>query len=258
MPKLFISDIDGCISEPYRPMDQPALMQLAREVEKGGSLGNNPIFPAFSLCSGRPFPYVECLAQVLDVRVPVLFESGGGMFDPVTAEVMWSARLTDEILCQIAEVETWFVRDGIAGTSMIFDYAKRTQAGVIGPDPNEIIACTPRIKRFVADNEFDLLVQPTHLSIDVVPEGITKDTGIAWLADVLDIDLSEIAYIGDSIGDLAALQVVGHSFAPQNAIDALKEAVDTVTAPRIAGVLEALKLCTERNQQKVEFVKTKR
>ena len=258
MVQLFVSDIDGCLSEPYDRMDLPALVRLADYVDRGGAVGSDPIYPAFSICSGRPLPYVECLTQMLGIRVPVLFESGGGMFDPRTAEVIWSPLLTDSLRKQLDEVEAWMIHEGIPGTSMVYDYAKRTQAGVIGPDHDEITACIPRVQHFVDANGFDLLVQPTHLSIDVVATGITKEIGLDWLADTVDISTHQFAYIGDSIGDLAALQRVGHSFAPENAIDQVKSSVDVVTPPRAQGVLKAVETCILKNQQKSEFERTKR
>ena len=256
MIKLFVSDIDGCLSEPYDRMDLPAIVQLAEHVRLGATPGGK--HPAFSICSGRPFPYVECISQLLGVNTPVLFESGGGLFDPSTAAVSWSPRLTADIRKQIDEVSAWMIRDGIPGTSMIYDYAKRTQAGVIGPIHDEIVALVPRVQQFVADHGFDLLVQPTHLSIDVVPVGITKEIGLQWLSDILDIPLQHMAYIGDSIGDLAALNLVGHSFAPENAMEDVKRSGAKVTAARIEGVLEAMDICIEKNRSGVELSKAKR
>lgn len=257
MIQLFVSDIDGCLSEPYQRVDLPLLVELAALVEKGKGIGEHAVMPAFSLCSGRPFPYVECVAQMLGVTQPVLFESGGGMFNPVTAKVSWSPYLTDEVRREVDEVAAWMLKDCVPGSSMIFDYAKRTQAGVIGPDPDEIAAHVPLVRDFVARQKLSLHVMPTFLSIDVIPEGITKDTGMAWLARTMNVSLSEIAYIGDSIGDIDALKTVGLSFAPENAMDEVKGEVNHITGPRLQGVLEAVGLCAQRNQERADAVAIK-
>lgn len=257
MIKLFISDIDGCISEPYQAMHLPALNKLAALAMEGGVMGGTgeaePIVPALSLCSGRPMPYVECVAQVLGIQMPVLFESGGGIFDPVNARVHWSPHLTTEVQQQVREVTQWLQHDCVPGTSMVVDYAKRAHAGVIGPDPTEIIAAIPKVKQFVEDTGLDFDVLPTHLSVDIIPAGITKETGMKWLASELSLDLDEMAYIGDSLGDLKALQLVGHSFAPENAKDVVREGVECVTSAGIHGVLDAIKICMDRNQQTIEI-----
>ncbi|HEX7069182.1 MAG TPA: HAD family phosphatase, partial [Rhodothermales bacterium] len=87
MIRLFVSDIDGCLSEAYRPYDIPAFSRLAAMVADAGGLGDKPGIPAFSLCSGRAFAYVEAMTQLLGISTPVLFEAGGGIFDPVAVRV---------------------------------------------------------------------------------------------------------------------------------------------------------------------------
>ncbi len=253
MIRLFISDIDGCLSEPYQAMDLEALSTVASFAERGGQIGSDAQVPALSICSGRPMSYVECLTQVLGISVPVLFESGGGLFDPRNARVCWSPYLTREVQLQVQEVTQWLEKECVPGTSMIVDYAKRAHAGVIGPDPEEVLAAIPNVQRFVEDTGLAFNVLPTHLSIDVIPHGITKETGMQWLAEELNLSLSEIAYIGDSLGDLKSLRMVGTSFAPDNARDVVKEEVDMVTSAGIAGVLDALKISVERNQQSIEI-----
>lgn len=253
MVRLFISDIDGCLSEPYQIMDIDRLVELSILVKQGGALDQHPFIPAFSLCSGRPIPYVECIAQLLGVVEPVLFESGGGMFNPKTAEVQWNPRITPTVRTQIDHVSNWMINHCLNGTSMVFDYAKRTQAGLIGPIHEEIADTIPRVVDFVEENGFDLMVQPTHLSIDVVPVGMTKEFGMHWLAEQRGTKLDEMAYIGDSVSDVEALKLVGHSFAPENAGPPVKDAVDTVTAYQAQGVLDALKTCIKKNQDEREL-----
>ena len=257
MTKLFISDIDGCISQPYKSMDAAGIAALTVLAQQGGVLGSHAIYPALSLCSGRPMPYVECLTQALGLQMPVLFESGGGIFDPVNARITWSPHLTPDVVKQVREVTLWFETSCVPGTAMVVDYAKRAHAGIIGPDPAEIQAAIPRVEAFVQDAGLDFDVLPTHLSIDVVPKGITKETGMVWLLESLGLSFDEIAYIGDSMGDLEALKLAGRSFAPENAKTVVKEAVDQVVPAQIDGVLAAIKMCADRNQQTLEIEELK-
>ena len=257
MTKLFISDIDGCIAQPYKPMDASGIAALTKLAQQGGALGSDAVYPALSLCSGRPMPYVECLTQVLGLQLPVLFESGGGIFDPVNARITWSPHLTPDVVKQVREVTRWFETDCVPGTLMVVDYAKRAHAGIIGPNPAEITAAIPDVEAFVASAGLDFDVLPTHLSIDVVPKGITKETGMQWLLDTLALSFDDIAYIGDSQGDLEALKLAGRSFAPENAKSVVKEAVDLVVPAQIDGVLAAIKMCIDRNQQTFEIEELK-
>ena len=253
MIQLFVSDIDGCLSEPYQPMNLPLLADIAQLVAEGGQLGSHPVIPAFSLCSGRPMTYVECITQLLGVQMPVLFESGGGMFDPVKAQVTWHPNLTPEVKEQVREVTLWLEKDCVPGTSLVLDYAKRAHAGVIAPDPEEILRTVPIVSQFVETSGLAFDVFPTHLSIDVIPRGISKENGMQWLASALSLDLGKIAYIGDSLGDLQALRIVGASFAPENAKNVVNEEVSLVTSTHTQGVLDAMLHCQARNQQTIEI-----
>jgi HAD superfamily hydrolase (TIGR01484 family) len=246
--KVFVTDIDGCLATPYEPYDLEGFATLRRLVGNAGPPTADHPAPAVSVCSGRPYPYVEAITQALAVTVPVLFEGGGGRFDPVAAQATWNPALTDEIEAEIEEVRHWFVTECVPGTKMSIDHAKRTQAGVVSPDPDDITALRPRAEAFVAENVPDLRVFSTKVSIDVVPPGITKKTGLEWLTDHLGVDMSAVAYIGDADSDLEALAAAGMSFAPANADEEVLRTVDHVTDGAVLdGTLEAYRWCRTQN-----------
>lgn len=243
MIELFITDIDGCLAVPYEPYDLESLDTLRCSADK------NRASPALSICSGRSYPYVEAMTQALGLTTPVLFEAGGGRFDPVAAQTTWSPQLTDEVEAQLQAVQHWFVTECIPGTRLSLDHAKRTQAGVVSPEVDEIRALHPRTEQFVAEETPGLHVFSTDISVDVVPPGITKRDGIEWLAEHLGLDLEEMAYIGDAESDLAALEAVGLSFAPTNADEDVRRRVDHVTEGAvIEGTLEAYRYCRAQNE----------
>jgi len=192
---------------------------------------------------------VEALSQTLGLVVPVIFESGGGMFDPISARVVWHPSFSDELREEVEALGRWMIAHCIPGTSLLFDFAKRTQPGMISPDPAEIIRWLPVVEERVARHHPRLTVHHTRVSIDVLPEGIGKRIGMAWMAEQLNVSLTDIAYIGDSGGDIETLAAVGTSFAPENAIDAVKSVVQRITAPRIAGVVEAYEACVTHNDR---------
>ena len=249
MIKLFVTDIDGCLAQPYQPYDLEGLSSFRRYVNDAGNPADEVVAPALTLCSGRPFPYVEAMTQVLDLTVPVLFEGGGGRYDPVEARTTWSPALTDEIESEMEEVRHWFVTECIPGTKLTLDYAKRTQAGVLSPIPDEIVETRARTEEFVNANVPDLRVFSTDVSVDVVPPNITKRNGVEWLTEYLDLELSEVAYIGDADSDLGALSIVGTSFAPANADEEVLKSADHVTEGHVLnGTIEAYRYCLDQNQ----------
>ncbi len=74
MIKLFITDLDGCIAHPFLSPDWEALSKL-KELNRLSK--EREEIPALTICSGRPFPYVEAIGQWLGVEAPMIFESGG-------------------------------------------------------------------------------------------------------------------------------------------------------------------------------------
>jgi len=243
MIKLFVTDIDGCLSEPYAPYDLDGFATLRRLAQEAGLIGEGEA-PSLSVCSGRAYPYVEAITQALHVRTPVLFEGGGGRFDPEAAQTTWNPAFTEAIEAEIDAVRHWFVTEITPGTSLSLDHAKRTQAGVVSPDPGVIADVRRQTEQFVADEAPDLQVFATDVSVDVVPPGITKRSGLDGLADHLDLSMNEMAYIGDTEADLEALSAVGTSFAPTNADAAVRERVDHVTDGSVMeGTIAAYRAC---------------
>ena len=76
--RLFISDIDGCLSAPFEPYNLKQLTELRRKVVDE----RDATTPAFTICTGRPLAYVEAMVQAIGFYYPVLFEGGGGIYDP--------------------------------------------------------------------------------------------------------------------------------------------------------------------------------
>lgn len=250
MIRLFISDIDGCLAEPYQPFDLDRFQELAHLIRQAGQPGAHATWPAFSICSGRPYPYVEAVTQVLGVQVPVLFEAGAGMFDPREVVVRWHPNFTDELAEQVEALRHWMVTHCIPGTSLMLDIGKRTQAGVVGPDTEEILRLLPKVEEYVATHFPAFHVFHTHISIDVVPRGLTKREGVQWLIETLGLQAEEVAYIGDSNGDLGALDLVGYAFAPANAAESVRQQVSYVMeGTDIEGVLAAYRWCIGHNAQ---------
>ena len=245
MIRLFLSDIDGCLSEPYRAWDLDrlaALRALAREAEgEGLQLG---------LLTGRAYPYAEAVAQALDLRGPALFESGAGWFDLPSALSRYSPVFTDEVERRLAMARRFLMQKVDRSPALSYDYGKRAQVGVVSPDQEEIKALYPEVVAFVEAEVPELVAFSTPISIDVVSADLTKRAALEWVAREEGIDVSEMAFIGDTGGDIPALDLVGRSFAPANAQAAVKERVDVVTdSGCLAGVIEAVQACLDANRQ---------
>ncbi|MBO6587209.1 MAG: HAD hydrolase family protein [Gracilimonas sp.] len=237
MIKLFITDLDGCISHPFVSPNWEAvtkikeLNQRSREEEE---------IPALTICSGRPFPYVECVAQWLDVNIPMVFESGGGMYDFNTNEITWNPHFNDEAKAAVAEIQDWINGTLVKNYKGTYpEFAKYTDVGLVNPDPSKVALMHQEVLNYVPERYPMFEVHATDISVNIILKKANKGVGIRLLCELLEIDLNEVAYIGDSSGDMPGLEIVGKSFAPINAKSFVKDAVDQVTKETTEGVLEA-------------------
>jgi hydroxymethylpyrimidine pyrophosphatase-like HAD family hydrolase len=244
--RLFLTDIDGCLSEPYDDYDLDGFAKLRAWVAKAE---HDPTLPVLGICSGRAYAYVEAVAQALALRGPALFESGGGRFDLPEARIRWSEALTEEVEAQLDAVRAFFHREIVPRGGFNFDYGKRAQVGVVCLDPLKLAVAIADTERHVEDAYPELMVAHTRVSIDVVPRVLNKRVAVEEVAREEGFQLEEIAFIGDTVGDIVALEVVGASFAPANAQREVIERVDVVTAGSVLdGVIEAYGWCVEHNR----------
>ena len=236
MTKLFVSDIDGCLAMPYEPYRLDRLSELARRIKAPGA-------PAFSICTGRAYAYTEAVTQLLGVTSPVLFESGGGMFELETGQSRLHPLFNLELRKEIDAIRS-FMESVVADyPGMSMDYAKQTQAASVGTEDQGLYEALERIREWTGKRYPQHNVFHTHISIDVVPAGFTKGDGLAWLAEMTGVPVEQMAFIGDSNGDLPAIDACGHSFAPSNASDEVKARVDHVSMHSdVDAVIEAYDL----------------
>ena len=246
MIKLFLADIDGCLSEPYAPFRLDAFRQLRAW---GKRAETDPAYPRLGICSGRAYAYVEATAQALGLRAPALFESGGGRFDLADARITWSPAVTPEVEAELDACRRYLLSEVVGRTPGItLDYGKRTQAGVVGPVPGLCDPYLARVVAWAAEHAPGLRVYHTSHSIDAVPAALTKVEALRWLAGADGLALGEVAFIGDSDGDAEAIAACGWGFAPANGAAAARDAADVVTGGAVMdGVLEAYRACLTRN-----------
>ena len=251
MVRLFLSDIDDCLTEPFAPYDLVLLSEVQRRAQAARGVGETG-HPAVSLLSGRAHGYVEAFAQLLGTHVPVFFEAGAGAFDRASGRTFWHPALTADIEASLTDVRAWLLRDLLPSEpALAFDYGKRAQVGVIGPDRAAIDRVAVRVKARVAEAHPGLVAFATPVSVDVMSAALTKREAIGWIAQMTGVAPSEMAYVGDSEGDVGALASVGFSFAPSNAAPAVRQNVRCVTqSARTRGVIEAYDWCVAgaRNQ----------
>ncbi|MDR9416137.1 MAG: HAD-IIB family hydrolase [Gracilimonas sp.] len=245
MIKLFITDLDGCISHPFKTPNWEHISEIRKLNQESRT---NETIPALTICSGRPFPYVEAVGQWLDVEVPVVFESGGGMYDIKTNEITWNPHFDEDAREAVLEIKDWIENVLIKNYEGTYpEFAKYTDAGLVNPDPAKVKKMHDELLNFVPKRFPMFEIHATEISVNVILKKANKGIGITHLSEDLELDLEETAYIGDSSGDIPGLKIVGRSFAPQNAASFVKKVVDHEVGEATLGVLEAYKMLIDFN-----------
>ena len=242
MIKLFITDLDGCVTDPFITPDWDAFSKI-RELNLASK--EDKSIPPLSICTGRPMPYAEAMAQVLGIRIPFIFESGGGMYDVEKNKITWSEALTKQAKKEVLEIKEWSKEHLIKpNNAAISEFAKFTDIGIIHQD-------TPTIDEMydIAKNYPLFEVHKTIVSVNIILKKANKGEGISMLCSHFGYKLEEVAYIGDSSGDIPGLKIVGMPFAPSNAAQITKDVAKVTVGQSTNGVLEAYNEIIESNRK---------
>jgi len=248
MIKLFALDIDGCISMPFEMPDWQAITEI-RELNLKSK--TEATIPPVTICSGRPLPYVEAVAQWLGVYKPMVFESGGGIYDTSTNEIFWNPEFTEDVQTEIEKLRQ-FVINEIVGKfpGTILEFTKKTDVGIIHKDESVIIQIYDYLKDVVSTTFPMLEVHRTEISVNCILTSANKGSGLKRLSDLTGIDVREMAYIGDSSGDIPALKIAGLGFSPSNATESVKTVSKPMDGKAAVGLLQAYHEIILHNRKK--------
>ena len=235
MIRLAVVDIDGCLTPGEgRPWDLAALAKV-----RAYNQGEPPRLPV-TVCTGRQQPYLEAFMQAIGARTPGVFEHGCGMYHPIGYRYRAHPAYTDAH-ARAREHVLRAVRHGLTDRGL----------GTLVPGKEYIVTVYANaglpLQSLVDEaaallagiDEFQVIQSAT--CVDILPRGIDKGAGAAWLAEVTEVPLDEMGGIGDSNCDWAFLSVVGESAAPANAQAELRRLAGYVSGgEQVYGVLDIL------------------
>ena len=251
-PRLVATDVDGTLLDPFDRVTPRVAAVIARLVADG---------VGFVLVTGRPPRWIPPVVAQLDVARMAVCANGAVLYDAVEDAVLWSRVLAPATLADLAAATS----EALPGCGLAVE---RLPAGahdaastfVAEPDylhawPDADNGFAPRAE-LLAEPAVKLLIRCPELSSDAMvaalgpvvvdiadltfshprglveasPPGVTKATGLAEVADRLDIDVEDVMAFGDMPNDLEMLRWAGHGVAMGNAHPALLEIADEVTA----------------------------
>ena len=239
MRKIIFCDIDGCLNHGKNiPLDLDVLTRIKAMVPRLAVRG-----VGFTLCTGRPQPYAEAIAQILAVDLPIICEGGALLYYPDADHYRPMAppgsRADIDALRAALEVS------GLLTDEMFFEIGKSISLCVTGPhfarlDHDGIRAEMERFKATYTD--YDVSWTHSTTSIDITPAGISKASGLRAVCADFGLAESDAIGIGDSNGDLSMLSVAGQAYCPSNASSEVRNLAGYVSQLGYAeGTLDVLK-----------------
>lgn len=250
--KLFLLDWDGSVNGvggPGEPWNLEGMLELKnkiKEVHKKASEWG------FVLVTGRGDDYGYAAVESLGFKEtnPELwscFENGGIFRRHENWELKYHPLITEEVLRALEPfdreiVPALFKLGGQKEDKKIC----RTIAAPAGTkiedffeEAKKIFEAQDEASPIVFKNLFDL----THSasSVDFVAKGLGKRAGAIYLSELNMVAGENMVAIGDSTADLEMFAVAGHSGAPDNAAEKVKEEAEVVARDKWPyGVIEII------------------
>ena len=246
-PALIASDLDGTLLRTDGSVSPRSVAALRRLTEAG--------IP-FAMVTGRPIRWLPEVLSQTGVTGPVVCANGAAVYDPAADEVLTTSPLRSETLAEVidrlrAELpEVVFAVEIDDGRGMISEAGWPSIAEDI---EHRIVAhpellASPAVKLLArlpesTPDEFldrcaallDGAVQVTSSAkrsalVEISAIGVSKASGLAWLADHYGAAPEDVLAYGDMVNDVPMFGWAGRGVAVANAHPALLAVADEVTA----------------------------
>lgn len=223
--KLIALDMDGTALFKHKLTDEN-LFWIKKAMEAG-------IHVCFA--TGRPIQDASPYIEQLQLETPIVTANGGEVWKR-PGELLKRHVMNVESLLKLRELalqhQAHYWVHSASGTiepeewNNIDPYKEEWLKIGIGINDSEAIL---RVRQEVESwNMFEISNSHPH-NIEINPKGINKKTGIIEVCQLLQIEMSEVVAMGDSMNDIEMIKAAGLGVAMGNAQEAVKQAADIVT-----------------------------
>ena len=223
-------DLDGTIIGPderVTPAVRDAVARLSARV---------PVF----IATGREPQDVFEYARQLGLTGPQLSDGGAAILDPVERRHVWSANLgpelASEVLGLVGELNSNFVATHGRGTfRRTSDLPDRDIVRISALDLSRE-AADALTKRFQDHPRMTVILASLPYNglwaVDFTLKGVNKGSGIARMGEMLGVDPSTMACVGDSYNDLPMFAACGMAIAMGGSPEDIRSAA-AITVPPV-------------------------
>lgn len=217
MSRPIVVDIDGTMSRPDRSIEGRVLDALRAWDD------------LVVVATGKAFPYPVALCDFAGIPIRVIAENGGVVATDDAVQIHGRPRALDAFIDAFRD----------AGYDLGWgeaDYANRwreTEIATTREAPLDLV------RELAA--EYGLTVVDSEYAYHVKARDVDKGAALVSIAELLGVEPTAFAAIGDSPNDVATFEAAGVAYAVANATTDAKAAADHVTASAYAdGLFEAL------------------
>jgi hypothetical protein len=246
--KLVVSDLDGTIKDSDQPIHPETIATFAK-------LNDLDIY--FTLASGRSLASLRPYAEELNIRIPLVL-ANGCIIQSMDGEIHHREFMPPEVTRKLFEITDRENSDMVIFVDDHLYFKKMTTNidrifGRIQDDITEIGTWKEMEDRIESVNKFMILdwenldrldrleevfsreldgkaeyLRTNIHHLEVMPNGVSKATGLQYLCKELGITMGEILAFGDFDNDAEMLKAVGFGAAVENATDNTKSNADLI------------------------------
>ncbi len=256
--KLVVSDLDSTFITENKIIDMEAISVLNQLKEKG---------IRFTFISGRPPYAIKSIAEQVPLTAPVVGCNGAMIVDENNGDLIngthFSVKgilhiikeavnnkltvlaLADDVEYALGETKWTETRkkrgrdipiitaDELADKNV---YKVNIIAGDDPVDFNQLVSSIQNQRENYSIALYD------NRGCEIVAKGVTKETGLLDLCELVGVDIDDVLAIGDDVNDIEMLREAGVGVAVGNAKEPVKMIADyTCSKMYIEGVIEAIK-----------------
>ncbi|GGF96742.1 Cof-type HAD-IIB family hydrolase [Paenibacillus abyssi] len=239
--KLVALDMDGTLLNDRSEISKENAAWIHKALDSGVTV-------CFS--TGRGFRSALPYAEQLELDTPMITVNGSEIWHKphVLHQRTYMSEAVLGRLQQLAQqYETWYWaytiedvynKEKWIGSDETLEEKHWLKFGFDTPDD----AVRAKIRREIESWGGLEITNSSTTNIEINPQGVSKANAIREVCRLLDVDMSQVIAVGDSLNDLAAIREAGLGVAMGNAQDEVKAAADVVTVTNnedaIARVIE--------------------
>jgi len=215
--KAVMTDVDGTLTDGRKVMSVRAIEALRAVQANGVPVG---------IATGNVLPVALGISTYVGLEGPIVAENGG--------LVSWRKEIYQLFDGRGPEAALRHLESVMPVKRLFTDNWRRTEVALERSMPLDEVREALR--------GFDVDLEATGFAIHIISKGHGKAAGVRKAAELLGIELSEMAAFGDSDNDAGMLRECGVGVAVGNASPSAKAAADRVASGEgPEGVIEGLK-----------------